>query len=57
MALLRGPPEGGIWVLYQDLISPMGMRTVSERGCSKVVFYRSGDETGGLDLTERRKSL
>lgn len=53
MALLRGPPAGGIWVFYQDLISPWE-RGQRAREAVKVV-YRSGDETGGLDLIGRRK--
>ena len=55
MAWLRGPPKGGIWVLYQDLISPQGMKAESEKGLQQVFFYRAVGETEELNLEERKE--
>lgn len=42
-------------MFYQDLLSPLGMRTEDDDWSQQVVYYRAGNETRGLDLEKRRK--
>jgi len=43
-------------MFYQYLLSSLGMRIESEGRPQQVVCYRAGDEPGGFDMEERRKS-
>lgn len=45
-----------IKVCGQGLLSPLGMGTEREQRPQQVACYRAGDESGGLDLEERRGS-
>lgn len=42
-------------MLHQDLLSSLRMGTESGEGPQEVVCYKTGIETGGLDLEKRRK--
>lgn len=42
---------------HQDLLSPLGMGAKRNERLPKLVCYRAGDKTGGLDLEERRENV
>lgn len=42
---------------HQDLPSPPGMGVKRKERLPKLVCYRAGDKTGGLDLEERRETV
>lgn len=42
------------WVFRQDQLSAQRKGTKSEERPQQVVCYRAGNETGGLDMEERR---
>lgn len=44
-------------MFYQDLLSLLGMEVKSEDRPQKVVCYKTGDKTRGLDLEELGKRL
>lgn len=41
---------------HQDLLSPLEMEAEREESLRHRVYYRTGDETEGLDLEQRRES-
>lgn len=41
---------------HQDLLSPPGMGAKRNERLPKLICYRAGDKTGGLDLEERRET-
>lgn len=48
--------EGEVRVLHQDLLGLLGMEAGYEVRQQQIVCYRVVDETGGLDLEEKRES-
>lgn len=44
-------------VFHQDLLSLLGIGAESEERPQQLVGYKPGDESGGLDLKERRVKI
>ena len=42
-------------MFHQDLLSPLEMGAENEERPQKIVCYRAGDETGGLNLKKRKE--
>lgn len=51
-SLLKGEQRG----FLQDLLSTLGVETESEERPQQVICCRTVDETGGLDVEEKRQS-
>lgn len=43
-------------MFHQDLLSPLGMVLESEGRPRQAICYRAADETGKLDMEERREN-
>lgn len=52
---VRAPQVGRKQGAHQDLFSALGIEAECEERPQQVVYYRIGDETGGLNLEKRRK--
>lgn len=42
-------------VLLRNLLGPLEMGSEREERLKQVIYYRAGDESGGLVLEERKK--